>query len=134
MIVLFASTFKPWFKLPGADVSINLNVWDLSVARWFVYLALIVSAWMVIAALLGKTPRWALVFNTPALLLSFLAAIGVVVRLINPPDGASVLTASWVAAAGVLLLVAGTSLGLRDDTVPDAYLQSPPPEHLSLDA
>src|SRR5665647_179652 len=90
VIVLFASTFKPWFKLAGADISINLNVWDLSVTRWFVYLALIVSAWMVIAALLGKTPRWALVFNTPAVLLSFLAAIGVVVRLIDPPDGASV--------------------------------------------
>jgi hypothetical protein len=150
VILLFASTFKPWFELSGIDglgkmapdaqliggksTSVNLNVWDLSVTRWFIYLALIVSAWMVIAALFSETPRWALVFNTPASMLSFLAATGMVIRLINPPGDASITTAYGVAVAGVLLLFAGMAWAQRDETVPDAYLQSPVPEHVRLDA
>lgn len=148
--LLFGATFRPWFEVPVSDewrpftrdtnigdppLSLadgggQLNVWDLTVTRWLIYGALLACAWMVIAALFGETPRWAVVLNTPALLLSACATLGLVVRLINPPAGANVLAAYWPAVVGGALMLVGSAWALRDDSVPAAYRQAPPPERL----
>ncbi|MBI4898591.1 MAG: hypothetical protein HY827_09550 [Actinobacteria bacterium] len=148
--LLFGATFKPWFEMPGlADLRRiapdaeaiggafeggQLNVWDLSVTRWFVYAAVIFNAWMLIAAVFGETPHWAIVFNTPALFFSFLASFGLVLRLIHPPADASALTFYGFAVAGGLIMLSGSAWALRDESTPEGFLHSPPPEHIKLDS
>lgn len=149
-ILLFGATFKPWFETPGiADLGelapdaqnigglvegLQLNVWDLSVSRWLIYAALILCAWMVIAALFGDTPQWSIVFNTPALFVSLLATVGLVVRSISPPDDSSILVSYWIAVVGGALMLAGTAWAIRNESVPEGFLQAPEPEHITLDA
>ncbi len=149
-VMLFGATFKPWFELPGLaelrriapDAAAiggvfeggRLNVWDLSVTRWFVYAALAFNAWMLVAAIFGDTPHWAIVFNTPGLFCSSLAAFGLVLRLINPPDDASILPFFGVAVAGGLIMLAGSAWAMRDESTPAGFLQAPTPERVRLES
>lgn len=150
VLLTFIATFKPWFELPGAvdlenlapdavylggaPAERGLNIWDLSVGRWFIYLAILFTAWMIIAAIANDTPRWALTLNTPSLFFSTLAALNAIVHLIWPPENASLASFFWLAVAGILLMLAGTAWSFRDETVPDAYRQAPPPEHIKLES
>lgn len=148
-IMLFASTFFPWFEIPGSErldiapeakllgetsIGFELNVWDLSVARWLVYLAILSAAWMIVAALFADSARWSVILGTPTLLFGICAAVGLVFRLINPPAGAGVTTAFYVAVAGGLLLLAGAMWAVRDDSTPPAFDNAPEPEAVHLDS
>lgn len=149
-ILLFGATFKPWFEGPeiadlrklapdaqsigGVVDGIKLNVWDLTVSRWLVYAALILCAWMVIAALFGETPQWSIVFNTPALFVSLLATVGLVTRVFSPPGDSSILAVYLIAVVGCVLMLAGTAWAIRNESVPEGFLQAPEPERIILDA
>lgn len=148
-IMLFASTFFPWFEIPGSErldiapeakllgetsIGFELNVWDLSVARWFVYLAILSAAWMIVAALFADTARWSVILSTPSLLFGIAAAAGLVLRLVNPPAGSDVTTAYYVSVAGGLLLLAGAMWSVRDDSTPPAFDNAPEPEAVHLDS
>lgn len=127
---LLATTFAPWFKVRGAE----LNVWNLSIARWFIFLAILSAAWMVIAALFADSARWSVILSTPTGLFGISAAIGLVYRLINPPGGFSVTSAFYAAVAGGLLLLAGGLWAIRDDSSPPAFDNSPEPEIVHLES
>lgn len=147
--VLFAATFAPWFKLPGAsqlDVApdaklvggptfyAHLNVWDLSVARWFIYLAILSAGWMIVSALFADSARWSVILCTPTALFGICAAIGLIHGLINPPGNASVTTAFYAAVAGGVLLMIGGLRAVRDDGSPPGFDLSPDPEIVHLDS
>lgn len=147
--VMFAATFSAWFKVPvverldvapdaqrvgGTSFNVHLNVWDLGIARWFVYLAILSAAWMIVAAIFADSARWSVILGTPTALFGTGAAIGLVHRLIDPPSGSSVTSAYYVAVAGGLLLMAGGLWAVRDDSSPPAFDRSPEPEIVHLDS
>src|SRR6476646_4697816 len=100
--MLFVSTFLPWFALPsaasiardtpgarlvggGTDSPIDLNVWDLGFARWWVYLAILLGACMVLAALLSRNAEWSIILCSPLVLVSGIAFLCLFVRLFDAP-------------------------------------------------
>lgn len=150
VIVLFASTFKSWFTLPGSEMldlvapdaellgntasGTGLNVWDLAIARWFVYMALISGALLVVAAMFGETVHYAIVMATPTVLFSFLSSTALVFRLISPPANTQIEPVFYAAVAGSLLLLVAAGWSMRSEFVPDGYAVSPEPEHVHLDS
>lgn len=149
VIVLFAATFKDWFTLHSTDsldlvapdaqsygdtVLSALNVWDLSVARWFVYMALISGALLIVAAMFGETVHYAIVMATPTVIFGFGCAVSLVVRLIWPPQGTQIEPAFYVAVAGSLVLFIAACWSMRSEFVPDGFKTSPEPERVHLDS
>ncbi|MFY9265666.1 MAG: hypothetical protein WAO61_09620 [Solirubrobacterales bacterium] len=150
-IVLFIATFFEWWEVPvptdelGAvaadalrlDSSLltGLNVWDLSIGRWFVYLALIAAAAMVLAAAFGDTPEWAVQLATPTIVFGFAATLVLAIRVLDAPaDRAEPTTALYLAVAGSLALLCGGCWAIRDEMLPSAYAQAPEPEVVHLDS
>lgn len=152
VVVLFAATFKDWFVFAATDtlelvapdarqlgdpaygVTSGVNVWDLSVARWFVYMALISGALLIVAAMFGETVHYAIVMATPTVIFGFCAAVALVGRLIWPPEGTSTEPAFYAAVVGSLLLFGAGWWSMRSENVPDEYLGAPEPERVHLDS
>jgi hypothetical protein len=150
-LILFVSTFLPWFALPsaasiardtpgarlvggGTDGPINLNVWVLGFARWWVYLAILLGACMVLAALLSRTAEWSIILCTPLVLVSGIAFLCILVRLFNAPTSyASNQFGIYLAFVGVTALLAGTCWAIRDDSVPEGFDKAPRPELIHVD-
>jgi hypothetical protein len=150
-LVLFVSTFIPWFALPsaasiaretpgarlvggGTDGAINLNVWDLPVARWWIYLAILLGACMVLAALLSRTAEWSIILCTPLVFVSGIAFLSLLVRLFNSPTAyASNQFGLYLAFLGSVALFAGTCWAIRDDSVPEGFEKAPRPELIHVD-
>lgn len=149
--VLFISTFLPWFALPsaasiardtpgarliggGSDNAINLNVWDLGFARWWVYLAILLGACMVLAALLSRTAEWSIILCSPLVLVSGITFLCLFVRLFNSPHPyASAQFGFYLAFLGATALLAGTCWAIRDDSVPEGFDKAPRPELIHVD-
>jgi hypothetical protein len=150
-LVLFLTTFKPWFELPsidqlkklapdaliegsGAAGTINLNVWDLHFGRWFVYLAILLAAWMVLAAVFSANPEWAVILATPTVVVSGIAMLALIYRVFSEPRAsASATTIFYVAVAASIGLFAGACWSIRDETVPPGFAKAPPPEVIEVD-
>jgi hypothetical protein len=151
-LLLFISTFSAWFSMPsvidlkevapdaildtrgGGGVAF-LNVWDLPVARWFVYAAILCAAWMFFAALFSENPEWAVILATPTVVFGGLAVLCLVYRLIDAPhDNASPEPMYYAAVAGSVLLFVGACWAIRDETVPAGFQPTPEPELVDLDA
>lgn len=150
-LTLFVSTFLPWFSLPtasqlslsapgarvvgiGADAPIHLNVWDLGFARWWIYLTVLLGAWMVLAALFSRTPDWSTILCTPLGLTSFIAVVCLVVRvLVAPRPNATALAGLYLALVGAAAVFAAVGWALRDETVPDGFDKAPRPELIQVD-
>ncbi|MBJ7355294.1 MAG: hypothetical protein JHC98_10770 [Thermoleophilaceae bacterium] len=150
-VILFISTFLPWFALPSAasiardtpgarlvgggdDGPINLNVWDLSLTRWWVYLAILLGACMVLAALLSKTAEWSIILCTPLVLVSGIAFLCLLGRLFNSPTSyATNQFGLYLAFVGSAALFAGTCWAIRDDSVPEGFEKAPRPELIHVD-
>ncbi|MFT4049672.1 MAG: hypothetical protein QM648_07510 [Solirubrobacterales bacterium] len=149
-IVLFVSTFLSWFSLPsaaeiaklapsarlvgsGADGPIDLNVWDLGFARWWVYLGILLGVCMILAALLSRSPDWAVILATPLVVTSVIATLCLLVRLIDPPQDASADFGFYLALLGSLLLLGGTCWAIRDESVPDGFEKAPRPQFIEVD-
>lgn len=150
-IVMFIATFLPWFSLPsaselvklapgarlvggGSDGSIDLNVWDLGWARWWVYLAILLGVCMVLAALLSRTADWSMILNTPLVVVSFIAFMCLFVRLFDSPRPyASAQLGFYMAFVGSAMLLAGTMWAIRDDSVPEGFDKAPRPEFIHVD-
>jgi hypothetical protein len=148
---MFISTFLPWFSLPsaadlvklaptarlvgdGGDKSIDLNIWDLGFARWWVYLAILLGVWMVLAALLSRTPDWSTILATPLVLVAGIALICLTVRLFDAPRPyAGKEFGFYLAFVGTVTLLAGTCWALRDDSTPDGFDRAPRPEFVHVD-
>jgi hypothetical protein len=151
-LTLFISTFWPWFSMPSVDqlkdgVSgailegggsgspIHLNVWDLHFGRWFIYLALLCAAWLVIAAIFSDTPEWALILATPTVAFSGIAMLTLLYRLFDAPRAtAEPAPMFYVALAGATTLFAGACWSLRDESVPSGFAKAPTPEVVPLDS
>lgn len=149
--LLFVSTFLTWFSLPsagellklapsarlvggGSDTSIDLNVWDLGFARWWIYLSILLGVCMVLAALLSRTADWSMILNTPLVVCSLIATICLIVRLLDSPRPyASADFGFYLALIGALTLLAGVCWAIRDDTVPDGFEKAPRPEFIQVD-
>jgi hypothetical protein len=150
-ITLFVATFLPWFALPSAadiakstpgarlvgggnDGAINLNVWDLGLARWWIYLAILLGACMVLAALLSRTVEWSIILCTPLVFASGIAFLCLFVRLFDSPRAhAGAQLGFYVALAGAAALLAGTCWALRDESVPEGFEKAPRPELIHVD-
>lgn len=150
-LLLLVSTFLPWFSLPpvakllqaapgaravggGSDSSIDLNVWDLSATRWWVYLAIFLGICLVLSALLSRNPEWSTILGTPLVIVSLVATISLLVRLVDAPRPySSAQLGFYLALIGALLLLGGTCWGLRDETVPDGFDKAPRPESIAVD-
>lgn len=150
-VLLYISTFMPWFSLPGVsdlvklapsaqavgggpDRSIDLNVWDLPLARWWVYLTIFLGLCVLLAALLSRTPDWSMILLTPLLLAVTAATISLLWRLIDSPRPYSTAQSGfYLAIAGVLLVLGGTCWGLRDESVPSGFEKAPRPQLIEVD-
>lgn len=150
-VLLLISTFMPWFALPsaadlvklapgarlvggGSDTSIDLNVWDLSATRWWVYLSIFLGICLVLAALLSRTPDWSTILGSPLVITSLFATIALLIRLLSAPRPySSAQFGFYLALCGALLLLVGTGWGLRDEAVPDGFDKAPRPELVEVD-
>ncbi len=149
--LLFVSTLLPWFALPGIDElrklaptarlegsgdggPINLNVWDLGFARWWIYLAIILGACMILAALLSRTPEWAIILCTPLVVVSGIALLCLLVRMLSSPRPYADPTGGfYLALIGGIALFAGACWAIRDDSSPAGFERAPRPELLRVD-
>lgn len=149
-LLLFVATFLPWFTLPsvaeisgetaaahpvggGRDSTIDLNVWDLALLRWWVYLSIFLAVCLLLAALLSRSANWATVLLTPLVLSSLVTTISLSVRLFDHPRPfASVATGLLLAVAGTWVMLVGTLWGLRDDSTPAGFERPPRPELIDL--
>ncbi|MGK2878082.1 MAG: hypothetical protein ACSLFF_05845 [Solirubrobacterales bacterium] len=145
-LIMLVATFLPWFALPSAaeiartvpgarlvgggnDGAINLNVWDLGFARWWIYLAILLGICMVLAALMSRTPEWSVILCTPLVFVSPIAFLCLLVRLFDAPRPfASAQFGLYLALAGSAALFAGTCWALRDTSVPEGFDKAPQPE------
>lgn len=150
-VALLISTFLPWFSLPsaadlvklapgarlvggGSDTSIDLNVWDLQVTRWWIYLSVFLGICLVLAALLSRTPDWSTILGTPLMVVSLFAVIALLIHLVSAPRPySSAQFGFYLALGGALLLLVGTGWGLRDETVPEGFDKAPRPELIEVD-
>lgn len=150
-LVLFGSTFLPWFSLPSAaelvklapgarlvgggdDGPINLNVWDLSIARWFVYLSILLGVCMVLAALLSRTADWSVILCTPLVLVSGITTLSLFFRLFaEPRPYAGAQFGFYLAFAGSAVLFGGACWAIRDESVPEGFDKAPRPELIHVD-
>ncbi|MGH2960204.1 MAG: hypothetical protein ACRDKE_11415 [Solirubrobacterales bacterium] len=150
-LILLVSTFLPWFALPAAadlvklapnarlvgggnDGAIDLNVWDLYFARWWIYLAILLGLCMVLAALLSSTAEWSIILCTPLVLVSGIAFLCLLVRLIDSPRPyAETQPGFYLALLGGLALLAGACWAIRDDSVPEGFEKAPRPELIHVD-
>ncbi len=150
-LVLLVATFMSWFSLPsagelarltpgaqliggGSDMSIDLNVWDLGFARWWVYASILVGFWLVLAALFSSTPGWSTILGTPLIITSLVMVICLLVRLFDAPRPYSTADLGfYVAFVGALMLLGGAAWALRDESVPDGFARAPRPEFVEVD-
>ena len=149
-VLLFVATFLSWFELPGVEQlrelapnatlegvgttsSLTLNVWDLGITRWFVYLAIGLAFCMILAALLSRTAEWAVILATPLVIVSFFALLGMVIRLFDSPRPYSeAMFGFYLGLAGSIVLFAGAFWAIRDESVPDGFDKAPSPEQLRV--
>lgn len=150
-LVLLVATLMPWFAQPsaaeivqgapgvqltgsGAEVPIRSNVWDLGFARWWVYLSIAIGIWLVLAALLSRTAQWATILATPLVLVTPVALICLLVRLVDPPRQHAVAQSGLIVALiGAVVLLVGALWSLRDESTPDGFEGPPRPELLRVD-
>ena len=151
-LVLFVSTLFAWFEMPGVDAlekiapdahvdgtgssnPINLNVWDLHFARWFVYIAILCAAWMVLAAIFSANVEWSIILATPTVFFSGIAMLCLIYRLFDAPRAAAdPTTVFYVAVAASIGVFAGACWAIRDEHVPPGFVKAPQPEVLHLDS
>lgn len=150
-LALLVSTLFPWFSLPSGgelvtsvpgthlvgpahDRSIDLNVWDLPLARWWVYLTILLGICVLLAALLSESPDWATILLTPLVLASIFAVIALMFRLIDSPRPySSAQFGFFLGLAAAVLTLAGTLWALRDESVPDGFAKAPRPEQIEVE-
>jgi hypothetical protein len=150
-LILFVSTFLPWFALPAAseilklapnarlvgggnDGAIDLNVWDLDFARWWIYLAIFLGICMVLAALLSATPEWSIILCTPLVIVTSMAFLCLLVRMFDSPHPhAETQPGLYLAFLGCAVLLAGVCWAIRDDSVPNGFVKAPRPELIHVD-
>lgn len=141
----------PWFALPAAselvklapnarlvgggnDGAIDLNVWDLGFARWWVYLAILLGICMILAALLSSTAEWSIILCTPLVIVSGITFLCLLVRLFNSPRPyAENQPGLYLAFIGCAALLAGVCWAIRDDTVPNGFAKAPRPELIHVE-
>jgi hypothetical protein len=150
-LLLLGSTFLPWFSLPGAaelskqvagsqlvggasDSAVDFNVWDLPVARFWVYLVILLGIGLVLAALFSPTPGWSTILLTPLAIVTSFLVIALLYRLlVAPRHGAGAELGFYLALVGTFGVFGGTLWGLRDETVPPGFEKPPAPELIEVD-
>lgn len=150
-LALLISTFLPWFALPSANEILNLapsaklvgagetgalklNVWDLGLARWWVYLAILLGISVVLAALLSRTPDWSTILCTPLVVVGLIAFICLLVRLLDPPRAhATAQVGFYLGLVGSITLLGGALWAIRSELVPEGFDKAPRPEFIEVD-
>jgi hypothetical protein len=150
-LVLFITTFTAWFELPSIDTlksiapdaqvigsgssgTINLNVWDLHFGRWFIYLTILLAVWMVLAAVFSANPEWSVILATPTVVVSGIAMLCMLYRLLESPRAtASPTTIFYVAFVATIGVFAGSFWAIRDERVPPGFVKTPQPEVIRVD-
>lgn len=149
--LLLISTFLPWFGLAGAaevveahpgsravgegrSAAIELNVWDLPIARWWVYLSIFLGICVVLAAVLSRTPDWATILLTPLVVTSLFAVVALLFRLIDAPRPyAGAEFGFYLALASSCALFGGVGWALRDESIPTGFDKAPRPELIEVE-
>lgn len=133
-VALLISSYFAWFELAHFGVTLEMNLWDLSVARWWVYLAVALGLSVYLTALLSRTPDWSVILCTPLVIFSFFAMVSLLWRVIDSPvDAASATAWFYVAVVSSVALFAGACWAIRDESVPSGFLRSPKPEMIEVD-
>lgn len=133
-IALLVTTFFAWFEVAHFGVTLEMNIWDLSVARIWVYLAIALGFSVYLTALLSRTPDWSVILCTPLVIFSFFAMVSLVWRVFDAPtDAASSTPWFYAAVASSVALFAGACWAIRDERVPAGFLRSPRPELIEID-
>lgn len=150
-LILFVATFFAWFALPpltelrelapnasvvggGDPGAIDLNVWDLHFARWFIYLSILLAVCMFLAALLSRTADWSMILATPVTVFSGIAMLCMVFRTFNAPrDFADPTAWFYVGLVGSMILFASACWAIRDETVPTGFDKPPRPDLIEVE-
>lgn len=150
-LVLFVATLMPWFSLPGVSelqklapnaraegggslASIDLNIWDLGFARWFIYIAILLGVCMFLAALFSRNPEWAVILATPLAIFGGFAMISLLVRLFDSPRPYADATGwFYVAVVASVALFASACWALRDESTPEGFDKAPRPELIHVE-
>jgi hypothetical protein len=133
-IALLVTSFFAWFEIPHFGVALELNLWDLSVARIWVYVAIVLGFSVFLTALLSRTPDWSVILCTPLVIFSFFAMISLLLRVINAPqDDAEATAWFYGAVAASVALFGGACWAIRDERVPSGFLGSPHPELIEVE-
>jgi hypothetical protein len=150
-LVLFLTTLMPWFSLPGVDqlrklaptaraegggslASIDLNIWDLGFARWFIYIAILLGVCMFLAALFSRNPEWSIILATPLVIFSLIAMLSLLVRLVDSPRPYADATGwFYLAVASSVVLFGAACWAIRDESVPEGFDKAPRPEMIHVE-
>jgi hypothetical protein len=123
-ICVIVSLWQRWYENAGG----NLSAWDTFGPAVVLLIAAAAAALgLVISTLTERStalPVAAAVWST---LLSFLAVIAAIVRVLERPDHAtSVCAGAWLALAGAVLMLVGSWQSMRDER-PSLYEPAQPP-------
>ncbi len=108
-VVLLVSLWLPWYG-PASGIG-------LGALGALGYLLLVVEAIALVvffAQVTQPSPALAVAFSACGLSLSLVATVWTLIRVLSPPDGAAAGYA-WLGLAGVAGVLAGISVGLRDE-------------------
>jgi hypothetical protein len=122
---LLATLFLPWYQLDGGA---NASAWD-SLATLDIVLAVIAVASVALLLVTAgqRVPAVPIAFDGLVVLGGLVAAVLVLVRALNLPDGAAGREwALWLGLAASLGILAGGGLAMRDERL------SPPGRHTDL--
>jgi hypothetical protein len=150
-LVLLGTTLLPYFSLPsiaelatratgaqivggGRDSALDLNVWDLPIVRWWVYLTALLGICMVAAAVFSETPGKATFLLTPITVFSLFSTIGLLFRVFDAPrPGAEAQPGLFIALLAAAGVFAACGWALRDEGVPDGFRKPPAPELIEVE-
>ena len=125
-ICLVVSLFEPWYEGP---VPGQLDAWDTFGAAMVLMLAsLCAGLAVVVSAIIERSAALPVSAAVWSVALGLIGVIAAVVRVLERPDHASSLCiGAWLWLVGVVAILAGSLLVLRDERPANYELVSPTP-------
>ena len=116
-VVLLVALFLPWYTVSGDDQ--DLTGWQaFSVIDVLLALAALTGIALAVLTAVRRTPAVPVAFAVLGLPIGALAALIVMIRLVDPPGPNDLLgpgAGAWLSLAGALAVATGAWLSIRDE-------------------